>query len=53
MSLTEVGDSQSSCISERDVTPRTSVSEQIEGKVQKESRKRDPSAELHQDGEID
>ncbi len=45
----EEADSQSSRVSLRDVTPHTSVSEQIEGRVSKKARKRGPPMELHQD----
>jgi hypothetical protein len=45
----EEADSQSSRVSLRDVTPHTSVSEQIEGRVSKKARKRGPPVELHQD----
>jgi len=49
-SLQEEADSQSSRVSSRDVTPHTSVSERIDGRVSKRARKRGPPVELHQDG---
>jgi hypothetical protein len=49
VSLQEEADSQSSRVSSRDVTPHTSVSERIEGRVSKKARKRGPPVELHQD----
>jgi hypothetical protein len=50
VSLQEEADSQSSRVSSRDVTPHTSVSERIDGRVSKRARKRGPPVELHQDG---
>jgi len=46
VSLPEEGNSESSYASSRDVTPYTSVSEQIGGKEPKKSRKRGPPVEL-------
>ena len=50
LSLQEEADSQSSRVSSRDVTPYTSVSERIEGRVSKKARKMSPPVELNQDG---
>jgi len=50
VSLQEEPRSQLSLVSARDITPHTSVSEQISGRVSKRARKSSPPVELHQDG---
>jgi hypothetical protein len=52
ISLQEEADSQSSRVSSRDVTPHTSVSERIEGRVSKKARTRGPPIELRRDRKI-
>jgi hypothetical protein len=52
-SLLEEADCQPSRVASPDVTPHTSLSEGIEGRASKKSRKRGPPGELHQDGNFD